>query len=94
MDQKYRGSFEVCRRGIERNSWTNRAISEMLQKVEEGRKFLNTIKQRKDKWFGQILNRNCLLKQVIEGKIEGTGRRRRRSKQLLDDIKEKRRYCY
>jgi hypothetical protein len=38
------------------------------------------------------LCRNCLLKQVIEGKIEVTGRRRRRSKQLLDDVKENRGY--
>jgi hypothetical protein len=34
---------------------------------------------------------------VIEGKLEGriemTGRRGRRRKQLLDDLKEKRRYC-
>jgi hypothetical protein len=34
---------------------------------------------------------------MIEGKLEGrlemTGRRGRRSKQLLDDLKEKRRYC-
>jgi len=37
---------------------------------------------------------NCLLKHVIEGKIESrvevTGRRERRLKQLLDDLKEKR----
>jgi len=36
--------------------------------------------------------RNCLLKRVIEGKIYGrkevTGRRGRRSKHLLDDVKE------
>jgi hypothetical protein len=42
------------------------------------------------------LRRNCLLKHVIEGKLEGriemTGRWRRRRKQLLDDVKEKRRY--
>jgi hypothetical protein len=34
---------------------------------------------------------------VIEGKLEGriemTGRRGRRCKELLDDLKEKRRYC-
>jgi hypothetical protein len=35
---------------------------------------------------------DCLLKHVTEGKIEGMGRRRRRYKQLLDDLKEKRRY--
>jgi hypothetical protein len=39
------------------------------------------------------LHRTCLLKHVIEGKIEVTGRPGRRRKQLLDDLKEKRRYC-
>jgi hypothetical protein len=43
------------------------------------------------------LRRNCLLKHVIEGKIEGiievTGRRGRRRKQPLDDLKEKREFC-
>jgi hypothetical protein len=38
------------------------------------------------------LCKNCLLEHVIEGKIEGMGRRGRRRKQLLDEIKEKRRY--
>jgi hypothetical protein len=42
------------------------------------------------------LHRNLLLKHVIEGKIEGrievTGRRARRRKKLLDDLKEKRGY--
>jgi hypothetical protein len=40
--------------------------------------------------------RNCLLKHTIEGKtekrLEMTGRRARRRKQLLDDLKESRRY--
>jgi hypothetical protein len=36
-----------------------------------------------------ILRRNCLLKHVIEGKIEGTGGRERRRTQLLDGPKEK-----
>jgi len=38
------------------------------------------------------LRRNCLLKQVIEGKIEVTGRRGRRRRKLLDDLKERRGY--
>jgi hypothetical protein len=29
----------------------------------------------------------------LEGRIEMAGRRERRRKQLLDDLKEKRRYC-
>jgi hypothetical protein len=42
------------------------------------------------------LRRNCLLKHVIEGKIEGKikvkGRRGERGKQLLDDLQEKKGY--
>jgi hypothetical protein len=37
------------------------------------------------------LRRKCLLKYIIEGEIEGTGRWRRRHKQLLDDLKGARR---
>jgi hypothetical protein len=52
-----------------------------------------TIKRRNAKWIGHILRRNCLLKHVIEGKVEGridmTGRRGRRRKQLLNDLEEK-----
>jgi hypothetical protein len=44
-----------------------------------------------------LLHRNCLLKHVIEGKIEKrievTVRREGRRKQLLDDLKEKIGYC-
>jgi hypothetical protein len=44
------------------------------------------------------LLRNCLLRQVIEGKIKGgiemTGRRERRRRKLLDDLKERRGYSH
>ena len=46
--------------------------------------------------IGHILRRNSLLKQVTEGKIQGriqVTRRGRRRRQLLDNLKEKRRYC-
>jgi hypothetical protein len=38
------------------------------------------------------LRRKCLLKHVFEGKRERNRRRGRRCEQLLDDLKEKRRY--
>jgi hypothetical protein len=45
-----------------------------------------------------ILRRNCLLKQVIEGKIKGemevTRRRGRRRKKLLNDLKDRRGYFH
>jgi hypothetical protein len=49
-----------------------------------------SIERSKDDWLGNILCRNCLLKHVIEGKIEGKieamGRRRRERKQLPVDL--------
>jgi len=59
----------------------------------------HTIKRRKVNWVGLILGTNCLIKQVIEGKIKGemevTRRRRgRRRKKLLDDLKDRRGYSH
>jgi hypothetical protein len=60
------------------------------------RNILQTIKKRKVNWIGHILHRNCLLKHIIQGKVRGgvgvTGRQGRRSKQILDDLKEMRGY--
>ena len=44
---------------------------EVLLRVNEQRDTLHEIRKRKANWIGHILRRNCLLKQVIEGKIEG-----------------------
>jgi hypothetical protein len=57
---------------------------------------VHEISKRKANWIGHILRRSCLLQQGIEGKIKGgidvTGRRERRRRKLLDDLKERRRY--
>jgi hypothetical protein len=98
MDQKYLESFERWRwRRMEKISWTNRVRNEeVFHRVNEERNIVHTIKRRKANWIGHILHRNCLLKHVTEGKLQGriemTGRRGRRRKQLLDGLKEKRRY--
>jgi hypothetical protein len=56
----------------------------------------HTIKRRKSSWLGHILSVNCFLKHVVEGKIERRihvmGRRGRRRKQLLVDLRERRGY--
>ena len=57
--------------------------------VIEQRNILHEIIKRKANWIGHILRRNCLLKQVIEGKIKGqieVTRRKGRRKKLLDDL--------
>jgi len=94
VEQKYLGSFEMrCWRRIVKISWTDRVRNEeVLRRVNEERNILHTIKTRKANRISQILHRNCLLKQVIEGKkeerIEVTRRRERRCKQLLNDLTE------
>ena len=49
-------------------------------------------------WIGHILRRNCLLKQVIEGKVKGemevTRRRGRRRRKLLDELTDSRGYSH
>ena len=65
---------------------------------KEQRNILLEISKRKANWIGHILRRNFLLQPIIEGNIKGrievTGRRGRRSRKLLDDLKESRGYCH
>jgi hypothetical protein len=69
----------------------------VLQRFEEEMNILQTTKRMTANWTGHIVHRICLRKHIIEGEIKGrikvTGRRGRRRKQLLDDLKEKRGYC-
>ena len=70
----------------------------MLLRVNEQRNILHEIRKRKANWIGHILRRNCLLKQVIEGKKKGemevARRQGRRRKKLLDDLKDRRGYSH
>jgi hypothetical protein len=82
---------------MEKISWTDRVRNEeVLHRAKEERNILRIIKRRKTNCIGNILCRNCLLKHMIEGKLEGRtemmGRQGRRRKQLLDELKEKRGY--
>ena len=69
----------------------------MLLRVNEQRNILHEIRKRKANWIGHILSGNCLLQQVIEGKIKGqievTRRRGIRRKKLLGDLKDRSGYC-
>jgi len=84
---------------MEKISWTDHVRNEdALLRVKEQRNILHEISKRKANWIGHILRRNCLLQRVIEGKIKGgievTGRRGRRRRKILDDLKERRGYSH
>jgi hypothetical protein len=73
LDQKHLESFEMwCWRKMEKISWTDPVRNEgVLLRVKEQKNILHEISKRKANWIGHILLRNCLLRQVIEGKIKG-----------------------
>jgi hypothetical protein len=81
---------------MEKIIWTDLISHEILHTVKDEGNVLHTIKIRKANWIGHILRRNCLLKHVIEGKIGGNdksdGKTRKRTKQLLDDVREEKKY--
>ena len=99
-DRKYMESFEMwCWRRMEKISWTDHVRNEeVLLRVNWQRNILYEIRKQKANWIGHILRRNCLLKQVIEGKIKGemevARRWGRRRKKLLDDLKDRRGYSH
>jgi hypothetical protein len=80
-------------------SWTDNLRNEdVLLRVKEQRNILHEILKRKANLIGHILRRNYLLQRVIEGKIQGgievAGRRGRRRRKLLDELKERRGYSH
>ena len=66
-------SFEMwCWRRMEKIIWTDHVRNEeVLLRANEPRNILHEIRKQKVNLIGHILLRNCLLQQVIEGKIKG-----------------------
>jgi hypothetical protein len=84
---------------MEKISWTDHVRNEeVFFRVKEKRDIPHEISKRKANWFGHIKRRDCLLRQVIEGKIKGglevKGRRGRKGRKLLDDLMERREYSH
>jgi hypothetical protein len=63
-------------------------------RLKEERSILHTIRRRKTNWIVHILDRNCLLKDVIEGNIEGRAEVTRRRGRKLKQAREKEKTGY
>ena len=78
---------------MEKIKWPEKLTNEqVLDRIGEKRTLLKNILCSKANWIGHILRRNCLLHDAIEGQMteaKGVGRRRT---QLLDDLRNRRRY--
>ena len=57
---------------MDKIGWTDHVRNkEVLTKSKEERNIVHTVTTRKGNLIGHILHTNCLLKDVIGGKIEG-----------------------
>ena len=75
-------------RNMENVSWKDNMTNEcVLDQVNEKRKRLNTILESKKRWLGHILKGESLVKEVIEGRIEGKRGRGKPRIMMLNDIK-------
>ena len=71
-------------RRMERANWTDKIKNAVvLERVGEGRIML---KKRKRNWMSHWLRRNCLLKDALEGMVNGKKVHSRRRYQMIDNI--------
>ncbi|KAJ4449638.1 hypothetical protein ANN_01042, partial [Periplaneta americana] len=59
----------------------------VLERLGEERMMLKLIRKRKRNWLGHWLRRNCLLKDALEGIVNGRRVRGRRRYEMIDNIK-------
>ena len=75
---------------MERVSWKDRKTNEeVLDMVGEKRSIVETIVKRKKNWIGHILRGEGLLKDVIEGRMEGKPPSGIKRIGMIDELKEK-----
>ena len=78
---------------MEKIKWCKKVTNkQVLARIGKKRTRLSNMLRRKANWIGRILRRNCLLHDATEGQmteVKGVGRRRT---QLLDDLRNRRRY--
>jgi len=76
-----------CWRKMEKISWVERITNdEVLRLVGERRQIVDTIVKRKKNWIGHSLRHECLLREVIEGKMVGKRPRGRPRIGMLNEL--------
>ena len=77
----------LWRRRMEKISWKDRISNEVvLGRVGVERELITTLRSRKKSWIGHVLRGDGLLKEVIEGLMEGSKPRERPRLGMLDDL--------
>ncbi len=80
-------------RRTENIKWSDRVTNEeVLQRVGEVHRLEETIMLRKKQWIGHISRHDGLIKDVLEGRMEGKRSRGRKRIMMMDDIRDGRNY--
>ena len=89
-DRKKINAFEMwCYRKLLRVSWTEKRTNKwILEKIGSDLVLLKNIAERKMKFFGHIVRRVGLERQIVEGKMEGKRGSGRPQTSWLTDIKQ------
>jgi hypothetical protein len=72
MDQKYLESSEMwCWKWLEISLTDRVRDEEVLHTIMKGRNVVRIVNIGKANWIGYVLCRDCILEQIMEGKIKG-----------------------
>ena len=72
-------------RRMKRVSWMeHKTNEEILQMVGEERSMMETIRRRQRNWIGHIMRSDTIVRDIIEGRMEGKKTRGRPRTMLLD----------
>ena len=75
-------------RRMEAISWKDKVTNdEVLKRVKEERNLLKIIRRRKKNWLGHILRGENMLRDVLEGKMNGKRGRGRPRTGMVSDLK-------
>ena len=67
--------------------WTEKITNEeALRRVGEKRSMVETTVKRKKNWIGHIMRGDGLMKEVMEGKMEGKRERGRKRIGMIDEL--------
>jgi hypothetical protein len=82
--------WNVVRRKMENDSWTDRVINEVWHRVKQVRSIVHRIKIMKTYCIGHIFCSSCLLKHGVEGKLDRRtdGKTRKKTNKLFEVHKE------
>lgn len=85
-EEKTINAFETwCWRRMLKIKWTDRVTNEeVLQRAEEERTLLKTLKSRRHSWIGHIIRHNEFVTNIVEGVIPGKKARGRPRLQYLN----------